>query len=229
MIDMHTHVLPGADDGAKSVEESVKMLKYSASQGVKKVVATPHCVVHKESDILRFLEKRKKCFEKIPQNADFPEIQLGAEIYFDNDLSVYENIGKLCIGNTKYILVEFTMGKHDGAKLAEWIYDLNLKGFKPIIAHIDRYSDFEELIGAFDMLNVVYQINASRFLSFLGRRIVKKILGMVDFAVVSSDMHNTTTRKCNMKDAYEKAKKLFPDLADDLFFNNADKILSETY
>ena len=225
LVDLHTHFLPNLDDGAKSEKESLEMLRDSVCQGVTKIVATPHCVIHKESDIFRFIENRRKSYEKIKLKVKTPEILLGAEVYFDNDLSEYENVDKLCIGNTPYILIEIPVGKHDAAKLAERLYSLTLMGLKPVVAHIDRYPDFAELIGAFDMIKLIYQINASRFLSFTGRRTVKKILGMVDFAVVSSDMHNMTFRKCNMKDAYIKAKKIFPDKADYLFKNNAEIVL----
>lgn len=227
LVDLHTHFLCGIDDGAKSIEESISMLNECAAQGVKTVVATPHCIVHKSGGISRFIEKRRKSFDSIALNGKTPEIILGAEVYFDNDLSEYENINELCIGDTPYILIEFPMGKHDASRLAEGLYALTLAGLKPVIAHIDRYPDYAELIEAFDLPDIVYQINASRFLTFMGRRIVKKILDKVDFAVVSSDMHNTTFRKCNMKQAYEKAKKFVPDMADDLFFNNGLKMLSE--
>ena len=225
MIDLHTHVLPNLDDGSKDTEESIEMLRDSMKQGVTHVVATPHCVVHRDEDILSFLEARQKSFNEIPADNNIPEILLGAEIYFDNDLSEYEDINKLCIGDTNYILVEFPMGKHNVSQLAEWLYALTLKGLKPIVAHIDRYPDFEELINAFDVMDIVYQINASRFIEFLGRRMLKKILSKVDFAVVSSDMHNTGFRKSHMQLAYEKACRIIPERADDLFCNNAEEIL----
>lgn len=225
LIDIHSHFLPNIDDGAKSEKESFEMLQDSVTQGVTKIVATPHCVIHQKNDIFRFIENRRKSFEKIKGKGKTPKILLGAEVYFDNDLSEYENIDKLCIGNTPYILIEIPMKKHDYAKLSEWLYSLTLIGLKPVIAHIDRYPDFAELISNFDTVKVIYQINASRFFTFTGKRRVKKILDMVDFAVVSSDMHNMTIRKCNMKAAFEKAKKMLPDKAEDLFANNAEIVI----
>ena len=83
MIDFHSHILPCLDDGSKSVDESIKMLKTLASQGVKKVVATPHFYANDES-IEQFLNRRDEAFLKIKNdgNLGVNQVDLGGIIAF---------------------------------------------------------------------------------------------------------------------------------------------------
>lgn len=229
MVDIHTHCLPKVDDGPKSIEESKKMLRESFSQGIEICVATPHCVIHRQTDLTSFLEKRNRRYSELQKELEqdkpqYPKIKLGAEVYFDNDISKYDDIKNLCITDSSYMLVEVPYGIKT-AMLSEWTYNLFLKGINPIIAHIDRYENWREIICDMDNEKIIYQVNASRFLSFGGRRFIKKLCGYNDSFIVSSDMHNMTSRKCNMRKAYEKALKRYGDLADDMFGNTARKII----
>lgn len=233
MIDLHTHVLPHLDDGARSRAESLAMLRESAAQGVTLCAATPHCNVHRNEDIASFCERRDQRCEELLQKAKseaytIPKILLGAEVYLDNEISVYPDIEKLCIGDTKYMLVELTPGKYD-CKIVDWLYDLKIKGIQPIVAHIDRYDYWKELLQDMQGLGAVYQINASRFLEFRGRWFLREFLKYEDRVVIGSDMHGSMHRKPCMKDAYGKARKLFGDLADGMFNGAALKttLLSE--
>ena len=95
----------------------------------------------------------------------------------------------------------------------DWIYNLTISGFKPIIAHIDRYSNYDKIINELRGLDIIYQINASLILSFLGRKKVKKIMNFTNSIIIASDMHNTTIRACNI----QKANKY---IKNDLFISN---------
>lgn len=219
MVDIHTHCLPEIDDGAKNIQESIEMLKDSYMQGVDLCVATPHCIIHNQDDISIFLKKRKKSadllFEHIEDINGVPEIFLGAEVYLDNDLSRYRDIEKLCIGSSRYMLVE--LSGTEAINTAEWLYNLRLRKIKPIIAHIDRYAIYKEYLQEFADMDIVYQVNASRFLSIGGRKIIKNIMQYTDKFVVSSDMHNVTERKCNMQKAYVKARKKYSNILEEMF------------
>ncbi len=228
MIDIHTHCLPRIDDGAKNAEESKIMLRDSFSQGIKTCVATPHCIIHTEDDIDEFIKKRQESYNllmnEIRQDpANYPDVKLAAEVYLDNDISKYNDIKRLCIESSSYMLVEIPM--HIPKRLlSEWIYNLRIKGIKPIIAHIDRYANWLEIINEVDNTNILYQINTSRFLSFGGRRFIKKFLRYKSQFLVGSDMHNTKTRKCNMGKAYKKAVHNHGEFAERLFDKLANKI-----
>ncbi|MBR4030269.1 MAG: hypothetical protein IKJ06_02600, partial [Clostridia bacterium] len=129
------------------------------------------------------------------------------------------DIKSLCLGNSEYMLLEFP---HAGVlpRSFDWIYELTMCGIKPIIAHIERYPERELILNSLTGLDVIYQINASTFLSFSGRYAIRSLLKYDVPYIVSSDMHNNSMRPSKMKEAYTKAKKLFPDICDELFLNS---------
>lgn len=231
MLDIHTHFLPKFDDGPKSIDESKKMLRDSFFQGIEVCVATPHCIIHSHTDIISFLEKRNRKYSELQKELEqdklqYPKIMLGAEVYLDNDISKYDDIKKLCIADSSYMLIEMPH-KIKSALLSEWTYNLFLKGINPIIAHIDRYENWREIIRDVGNEKTIYQVNASRFFSFSGRRFIRKLCRYSDSFIVSSDMHNMTSRKCNMLKAYEKAFKKYGNLANDMFGNTAKQIIED--
>ena len=229
MIDLHSHFLPDIDDGAKNAVQSIAMLKESFSQGVRLCIATPHATIHCNNDIEEFLLARKRAIALLKSNLtnrnDIPKLSVGAEVYWDNNINQYENIERLCIYGTNALLVEFPLSRHISKYAEEWFYELNRKGIIPVIAHIDRYVFWEEILEKLEGLKVNYQINASKFLSISGRILLRKILKYDTNYIISSDMHNTSTRACNMAAAYKKAKSKYPHIAEDLFLNNAKNIL----
>lgn len=234
MIDIHSHFLPSIDDGAADVEESLKMLRDSYDQGVKIIVATPHCVIRNEDDIDRFLEKRRKSYESLlygqkKTGIQIPKILLGAEVCFDNDLSSYKNIEKLCIEGTGAMLTELTTTAMPTDKLSECIFELNMRRIRPVIAHIDRYREWRRILDTFAGLYVSYQINANRFFERRDRKFIKNFKNIYGSCIISSDMHNTEDRKSRMLAAYEKAKKMFGSDADDMFGLEAERVLGIKY
>lgn len=229
MIDLHSHFLPGIDDGAKTVDESIAMLTDSFFQGVKTIVATPHCALHDNESVTSFLSRRSDSLDKIlnairKNPVDIPDIRLGAEIYLDNDITEYDDLKKLCIEDTNYMLIEFP---HIGfqSKSAEWLYELTLLGIKPIIAHIDRYAEWEEIFTSLADIDVVYQVNSSNFTNLSGRIMLHRLFKYEVPFIASSDMHNMNKRPSCMGKAYLKSKKSFKTLSEDLFINNAQEIL----
>lgn len=197
--DFHSHVLPGIDDGSKSVEMSIKMLEGLKKQGVSQVCATPHFYMHREETVESFLEKRKGSFEKLKE-ANYKkyvdEIFLGAEVSIEHDLE-HLDVRPLCLGNSNLILLEFPYREYESwmIQLVENImysYDLI-----PVFAHLERYirvfskSTIEEIL---KINNAVIQINADSF----DDRQVQKLLGfLTDINIpvlIGSDTHNTTTR-----------------------------------
>lgn len=228
--DLHTHFLPAVDDGAKTPDEALAILRDSYEQGTRLIAATPHCTVHRAGDIARFLARRAASYEKLRQISEgelLPTVIFGAEVYVDHDVSRDEGIDALCYSGTRTMLLEPTLDTHC-AQFAETVYSLNQRGITAVIAHIDRYPRHAEIMQELRGLHTVYQLNASRFLSFWGRRLLKKILARDECFFVSSDTHNMTARRSCMKDAYAVARKMDPKRADEWFSGNAKALLADT-
>lgn len=231
MFDLHSHVLPGIDDGAKNVEESLNMLSDSYVQGITLCVCTPHIEVYDENSINVFLEKRKQSADSLynavgEKGVTVPERVLGAEVYLFNDISCIDNVDKLCIGQTNYMLIELSTKKYN-PNYSEWLYSLSLKNIVPIIAHIERYPYIDELIEELRDIEVVYQINAQ---TLLKRKWIKRLKQMSEMGlsvVCSSDMHNMKLRRNRMKDAFIKLSAKNPELAQKVFNDNSRKILNK--
>lgn len=229
-IDLHTHALFGIDDGAVDMDTSFNMLEYAFLQGVEVVVLTPHCVLRDEESIEIFINKRQQQFdillkESKLQNKNIPQLLLGAEVYLDNDISKFDGIEQLCISGTKIILLELPVGKIS-RRMVDWIYNLTLLGLQPLLAHIERYHISKEIYTDLIDLGIEFQINASIFNTLKKRRILKKILKVTNRLCVSSDMHNTDSRCCNLKKSYIVANKKFPQIADRLFKHNPKELLN---
>lgn len=232
MIDLHAHFLPGIDDGAQRSEESLALLQSAVNQGVTFLAATPHCTLHDTDDLNSFLYNREKAAGHVRKAAEekgqqLPPFLLGAEVYLDNDISKFDNVESLCIEGTNIMLLEFPTGKIT-PKTFEWIYELTYRGVHPLIAHLDRYSDWEDKMEGLADIKVDYQLNASVMLSFFGRRLFTKLYARHRGFIISSDMHNTKTRPCNMADAHAAAvKKVGEKEAAALFGTNAEKLLKD--
>lgn len=228
MIDIHSHCLPGVDDGAKNVAESIDILVDSYKQGVEICVCTPHAKVHRDSDVSFFVDKRNKATELLENTVSenqvsVPKLYYGFEVFIDNDISVYKDIEKLCIEDTNYMLVELSVMRYND-KYSEWLYSLSLKNIVPIIAHVERYPYFDKLMRELDGVKVAYQINASTLLKAKGRRLLNKLYESDCNVVCGSDMHNMLFRRSRMKNAFEKVARIDSDMANDVFYNNSKAI-----
>ncbi len=231
MIDVHTHILPELDDGSRSVEESRKMLKALLEQGVDTVVATPHFYID-GTTLESFFEERevsqKKLTDSIPLN-ERPALAVGAEVQFFADMYTMENIEKLCISGTRYMLVEMPFSTWSGYlyKALNQLYVT--KGITPIIAHVERYFEFQEedsaeVIRRLKDANALIQINSS-FLTFRGTRrnalkLVKK--GLINF--MGSDCHSIDYRPPEIRAGYDVIFKKMGESGVDAFAYWAEKL-----
>ena len=108
MIDWHSHILPGMDDGSRDIAESLKLLAMLSQQNVDTVIATPHFSPDDES-LTKFLERRQKSYEQLQLQLpkDAPKILLGAEIKYYPGLRKHPDLHQLCIAGTNILLLEF--------------------------------------------------------------------------------------------------------------------------
>jgi protein-tyrosine phosphatase len=210
LIEHHCHILPHIDDGSENVEMSLEMIKLMRSQGVERIIATPHFYAHRErNDIKTFLAKRQTAYDKIVQaDNSNSDIMLGAEVAIEHGLHSVPDIDKLRLADTNYILLELPYAGFQHWYLDE-ITDISYEyGFTPIIAHIHRYldyyskSEYEEVL----KLDAIFQINNEAFGNFKEKRFVKNLIKEGYPYLFGSDAHNLTDRKPNWDLLQKKVK-----------------------
>ncbi len=210
--DCHSHVLPGIDDGARNVQESIAILKTLASQGVDTVAATPHFRGHRD-DVRAFCRRRKEAFDALCREAGQAAadmVILGAEVALEYGLSETDGLRALCYEFSNYLLLELPY-----RPFALWMLDeiMNIaceNDVIPVIAHVDRYhelfskDDYEQI---FSMRGVLFQVNNEAFKSRGGRKVVDRMIKMQLPFVLGSDSHNMTNRMPNFDLPAKSLKK----------------------
>lgn len=217
MTDLHTHILPGMDDGACSVEESITMLRMEQEQGVDAVVLTPHFYSNQET-AESFLLRRSQSFseltrllEQLPEDerSALPTLYLGAEVAWRSELLEKDELPLLCIGQTKNMLVELPFSPWTDATVKQ-LYELMVCfGITPIIAHLERYlgSQNPKIVKKLLDLDVPIQISCAAWDGFFERRKAMKLLRSGHSCVIATDCHNCTTRPPDMGGAVRFLKR----------------------
>ena len=197
MIDIHTHILPGIDDGAQTLEESIEIAKKAAKAGVKTIVATPHILdVPSENDWRRVSDAFKCVKETLMRQKIGVNIILGAELFISPDLpkTIKEN-RELTINNgNKYVLIELPMNEIPNFT-KQTIFELQLQGIVPIIAHPERYLEIQKDANKlFDLVKrgVLTQINSGSLMGRYGKKVqetAKTLLSHNFVHMIGSDVH----------------------------------------
>ena len=224
MIDFHTHVLPGIDDGSRSSSMTEAMLRAEAAQGVTLVVATPHFYPNRMS-VEGFLSRRAEALEAAEQDcrrADvpLPDLVCGAEVYYFRGAGQAEMISRLCIGSTRTLLLEMPFEQWEAPVLQD-LRDLLDRGLRVVLAHVERYEALQRSRAVWDSvmaLPVMKQINAGSFLRAPGlsgllaggriRSFCLRFLREHPETLLGSDCHNLSGRRPNLAPA---AQVIGPD------------------
>lgn len=237
MIDIHTHLLPRLDDGSSSVDESKKMLGILSEQGVDTVVATPHFYME-GTEIGHFLELRKKSLNTLLDETDTerPAIALGAEVEFLPGMYTLDDIEKLCISGTRYMLLEMPFSPWTGYFYTTLTKLYSARGIKPIIAHIERYFEFQpeepvEILRKLKDCGALIQINSSFLMNKQTRRLALKLINQGFITFMGSDCHNLETRPPTLREGFDVIYKKLGDAGTSAFFywENKLKEYLETY
>lgn len=220
--DIHSHILPGMDDGCQSVEDAVQVLRASYAQGVRMICATPHYYPVESVD--EFLARRDasvqalyKALEK--EKEPVPKICLGAEVAYRPGICYQEDLNKLCIGQSQYLLLEMPFHLW-GNEVVRTVRSISsVRGITPILAHIERYLRMQEGDVLERILNqeLLVQMNAARLLHFATRGQARRLLNNGTVQLLGSDCHNNTSRPQNLGLAIEYLeKKGMDDVLDDI-------------
>ncbi len=230
LTETHCHIIPNIDDGANSVEMSLKMIETLENYGAKTIILTPHYYSDSIS-YTDFVKKRNDAFEVLNENYK-GDVKLiaAAEVYVSDYLLHNDNLDGIKIANGNYALLEHSFSDSFSSKTFERLenlyYDFSVV---PVLAHIERYnslmSDFSKIEELIDM-GCMTQVNISSFADF-PRHARKKILKLVDKGLVNligSDCHNMSGRAPVYEDGIKVILKHFGQSAVDEFMKNAEKI-----
>ncbi len=237
MIDCHTHILPRIDDGSRSSDESIEMLQMERAQGVDTVILTPHFYADRES-MESFLERRgasgNRLRERISETEAgcgqqrLPEIRIGAEVRYFQGISRMENIEELCIEGSRFMLVEMPFETWADGVFRD-LEILQSSGIKPVIAHIERYIQFQKHTDNLERLwemNVMIQSNASFFTEFRSRRTALKMLKHGRIDLLGTDCHRAEGERIpNIAEALAAIEKKLGHEAIEILEKNGQRIL----
>lgn len=237
-IDFHSHILPKMDDGAKSTEESIELLKILTDAKVDKVILTPH-FYREEENISSFINRRTASYERLVQAMNeidekqkFPELILGAEVLFTPSLSADPDFDKLCIGDTDYILLELPFIKFHDNFYSDYVKFLNRCDKKIILAHIERYLRFGNTVKDLQKLieagNITCQLNCSSIVKagFFDMKKLKAIIESNTVSAIGTDAHNLTSRPPLYKKAEIILRKRCGNNTFEQICTESEKILS---
>lgn len=213
VIDFHSHILPGIDDGSKNTDQSLAMLQMQWQQGIREIVATPH--FYPQHDRLEsFLERRKESEaalrEKIRGIPNIPQLHIGAEVHYFRGISDCEELPLLTIDGGQYILVEMPHGIWTEEMYHQLERIHTKRNLYPIIAHIDRYLGIfraAKLLQRLEELPVLIQANAEFFLERKREKTAMRMLQDGKIHLLGSDCHNLNDRKPNLSEALQKIEK----------------------
>ena len=219
MVDIHTHILPGIDDGAIDIYDTLDMAQMEAESQVHTIVATPHCNIPGMQDNY-YNEEYMRLFqaaEEAIRQEDIPvRLCPGMEVFATGDLPELLAAGKiLTLNKSCYMLMEFAFD--EDPDFADYVLEkVSAVGVKPVIAHAERYDFVQEdphLVWQWCRKGYLIQINKGSFDGRFGsnaREMAYRLLDHYLVSVIASDAHGSQRRTTYMLDVYEKLKKKYP-------------------
>ena len=212
MLDIHSHILPKFDDGSKSIEMTMEMLRMSKQQGVTTIVSTSHFYADSESPD-SFRSRRVHARHKIEDalTGDEPEILYGAEILYYPGIFQSSEIAGLTIKGTSLILIEMPFIPWRESIFDELINFQYNHRLHIVLAHVERYQDIQKKAIFRKMFDqpFYFQCNADAFVFRHSRKLALSMMdaGLLHF--LGTDCHNTTDRGPNMDEARKVIEKKF--------------------
>ena len=236
-IDIHSHIAWGIDDGMPSIEDAESSLELARNDAIVGICSTPHFIPG-QLDVSIYNEivsRQKELKEMSPIPIYFGgEVMMNSEFIDGMDLGLYPTLN-----GSRYMLVEYNV-LHDIHSIDyrdDCLYELKVKGFVPVIAHIERYFhsglDYSIIDNWIDM-GCILQINRTSILGMHGKSIQSNALSLLDDGycdLIGTDTHRSSgNRISKLSDVYAVVgKRIGFDNADILFYENPKRILSDMY
>lgn len=236
-IDIHSHLLPGIDDGARNLEMSLQMLRTAQKEGIAEIIVTPHNKPARHSAGKQKISSLiKELNERMQEEGIVIKLHMGNELYYRSGLAEELMEGKgLTMAGSEYVLTEFSpMDDYD--YIRNGIYSLTAGGYRPILAHVERYAKIrgrldrvEELI----KMGCYLQANAESILGNLGfqtKLFTKMLLKERLLHFVATDAHDMTARSPKMhKCASVVGRKYGEAYKEELFYENPMHVILNEY
>lgn len=231
MIDLHSHILPGMDDGARDLETALHMAALAVRGGVSDMAVTPHCAGDRVAQIRERLPRLRAAVEE----AGIPlRLYSGMEIFGGPDTAALLRAGRLLtINGSRYPLIEFAFDS-DGDEETQILHSVLQAGYVPLVAHPERYRCIQEdpeQVNLWARMGCRFQINRGSLLGRFGTAAMETAWALTHrgFAtVVASDAHSAVRRTPWMRDAWEALEqRISPDAAAWLLQENPRRILND--
>lgn len=230
MIDFHSHILPGIDDGSKNLEQSIAMVNEAKKVGFTKIISTSH---YMENYYECNERDRRQLLKKVQENVQGIELILGNEIYITNNIiELLQNGQASSINGTKYVLFEFPLITTRPMNDKEVIYRLVENGYIPIIAHPERYPFIQEnpdYLYELEEMGALFQANYGSIIGMYGLKAKKTLKILLKNNLVSffgSDAHRPEQVYNKMPKIIKKLKKIISNEEFEEFTEiNPEKVL----
>lgn len=197
LVDIHSHLLPGIDDGVKSIEETIYIINILKKLGYRKVITTPHVMSdHYPNTTEEILVKAGQVSSALKKQGVEIDFEAAAEYYLDEEFSGKLKSGSRLLTFQKNHLLFETSFINKPAFLEEAVFEMNSNGYQPVLAHPERYiylQNNQQLIEQLKNMNVLFQVNMLSFLGYYSpeiKRNAMKLLkqNLIDF--VGTDCHS---------------------------------------
>lgn len=230
MIDFHSHILPGIDDGSRNLEQSIAMVNEAKEAGFTKIISTSH---YMENYYECNERDRRQLLKKVQENVQGIELILGNEIYITNNIiELLQNGQASSINGTKYVLFEFPLITTRPMNDKEVIYRLVENGYIPIIAHPERYPFIQEnpdYLFELEEMGALFQSNYGSIIGMYGLKAKKTLKILLKNNLISffgSDVHRPEQVYNKMPKIIKKLKKIISNEEFEEFTEiNPEKVL----
>ena len=205
MIDLHTHILPGMDDGSPDAACSVEMLRRQRAQGVEVVCGTSH-YYRRQNSISLFCERRAAAMDRLkealPRGETLPRVIPAAETAYFSGIGDHPGLERLCIQGTRTLMLEMPFTEWSDLQVEEVSALVLDRRFQVVLVHPERFCASKgnrRKIQQLEQLPVALQVNAGALLLWRTRRLGLELLREAPIPLLASDCHNLTTRVPNLQ------------------------------
>lgn len=235
MIDIHCHILPGIDDGAATIEDTLEMARAAVKEGITTIIATPHHKNNQFNNLKSSILTKVNDLNTVLKQENIPLTVLpGQEVrIYGEVLEDYYKEEILTLNHTQYLFIEFPSSSVP--RYAErLLYELQTEGIIPIIVHPERNKELQEkpdLLYQFVKNGALTQVTASSVAGYFGKNVKKFSEQLIEHNLthfVASDAHNTHNRSFKLNQAFDLIETGFGVDYVDLFIGNVNSVVEDS-